>query len=303
MHPPPVLSSLESKAAHLAQIIAAWRAGRPSDRPLVVGINGPQGSGKSSLADALERHLPSHHGLHAVALSLDDYYWPFEEQSRLLARLDSPLYRHRGNAGTHDLAMLARLLAHITANPNTPASELHIPQYDKLARGGEGDRKPAREWPRRLGGPIAVVLLEGWMLGYCHVSEEFLHAAVSEHVELRHLRQLNSMLRPYETVWGLVGAWILLRAPDLSVVYRWRLEQEAESRLCLAMPPPQPSRTSSFVDQFIPAYSLHYPALPDSLRRRYPARPILTVALDAQRGFVCPGDEPARKDPTSIYCL
>ena len=44
-------------------------------------------------------------------------------------------------------------------------AEFNVPRYDKSLFGGAGDRAPASQWPR-VSGPLDLVILEGWMLGY-----------------------------------------------------------------------------------------------------------------------------------------
>lgn len=77
---------------------------------------------------------------------------------------DNPLLQVRGNALTHDLELGTATLQDLAAaGPDSPPALL--PRYDKSAHRGRGDRAPEHAWPR-LTGPVDVVLLEGWMLGF-----------------------------------------------------------------------------------------------------------------------------------------
>ena len=57
---------------HLSSDVLELR--RELSRPVVIGLNGGQGSGKSTLSLFLIEWLVREHGLSAVCLSLDDLY-------------------------------------------------------------------------------------------------------------------------------------------------------------------------------------------------------------------------------------
>ena len=69
----------------------------------VVGINGAQGTGKSTLAKLLQR-LISADGFNVVNLSIDEFYYAGKKREAL-SRSIHPLLRSRGVPGTHDVAL------------------------------------------------------------------------------------------------------------------------------------------------------------------------------------------------------
>lgn len=72
-------------------------------KPLVVGIQAPQGFGKSTLCAAVEKEFYSGDAKYpgVVALSLDDFYKTHAELTDLYKKLgNSKLFEYRGNAGT-----------------------------------------------------------------------------------------------------------------------------------------------------------------------------------------------------------
>ena len=73
--------------------LAAWMAQRRgAQRCPIFGINGAQGSGKSTAARFLQGELSAVHGLRAVALSLDDFYLPrAARHARAQHRLDADM--------------------------------------------------------------------------------------------------------------------------------------------------------------------------------------------------------------------
>src|SRR5579885_29908 len=90
----------------VAERIAATR--RALGRPIVAGLCGTQGSGKSTMA-AFLKLLIEQHGLTAAVLSIDDLYLTLPERQALAAEVH-PLLRTRGVPGTHDVGLGLALL-------------------------------------------------------------------------------------------------------------------------------------------------------------------------------------------------
>ena len=123
-------------------------------RPLLVGVNGSQGSGKSTLCAFLCDWLASEHAARAVSLSLDDFYLTRGERQQLAADVH-PLLVTRGVPGTHDMDLLASTLRALLAGDSA-----RVPRFDKAV----DDRVPDDQWETVAGG-VDLVFLEGWCLG------------------------------------------------------------------------------------------------------------------------------------------
>jgi len=122
-------------------------------KPSLVGLNGAQGAGKSTLAKLIAADL-DRGGLHSVLLSLDDFYLTKAEREQL-AREVHPMCGTRGVPGTHDVALLETTLAALA-----DGGETTLPRFDKLA----DDRLPRDQWPT-FSGRADAILLEGWCVG------------------------------------------------------------------------------------------------------------------------------------------
>ncbi|MCG7815216.1 kinase, partial [Alteromonas sp. MCA-1] len=71
-------------------------------QPFIVGINGSQGSGKSTLTSFIESFLTSVHNKKVVSLSIDDFYYDQSQRNALAIKVH-PLLATRGVPGTHDI--------------------------------------------------------------------------------------------------------------------------------------------------------------------------------------------------------
>jgi D-glycerate 3-kinase len=205
----------------LDQIVSAReRCGRP----VVIGLCGAQGSGKSTTAGRLAARLEVD-GYTTAVLSIDDFYLTRSERVALAASVH-PLLATRGVPGTHDVKLLMRtLLSLIEAGA---ADTVSIPKFDK----SRDDRVPETDWTRRRG-PVEVVLLEGWCVGARPQAEDALTSPVNaleleEDADGRWRRYVNQRLETdYADLFRLLDLRILLRSPDFETVYSWRAQQEA----------------------------------------------------------------------------
>ena len=196
-------------------------------RSLLVGVNGSQGSGKSTLCDYLRAALEQEHGLTAIALSLDDFYLTRDERSAL-ARSVHPLLRTRGVPGTHDMRLLGDILSALAG----PArSSLAVPRFDKAS----DDRAPEARWTR-VKTPLRVVLLEGWCLGAHAVPDPALDVPINELEASEDARGVwrrysnRALAAHFEPLYERIGFWVMLAAPGFEQVPGWRREQEAKLR-------------------------------------------------------------------------
>ncbi|MCK5480405.1 MAG: kinase [Gammaproteobacteria bacterium] len=197
---------------------------KQAGRPLLIGINGSQGSGKSTLSEYLRLTLQWDWNLRAVVLSLDDVYHT-KSRRALLARQIHPLLATRGVPGTHDMELAEATLQKLL-QPGA-AAEVRIPRFDKAT----DDRKPESEWDTLIT-PVDVVILEGWCLGIPPQQEADLLQPVNE-LEAREdpqgiwRRYVNQAIEcDYLPLYRQVQQWLMLRAPSFDCVFNWRMEQE-----------------------------------------------------------------------------
>jgi D-glycerate 3-kinase len=225
----------------------------------VLGVSGAQGSGKSTLAAQLVDALALE-GRRALAISIDDFYLPRAAQVALAeANPASPYLEHRGYPGTHDVALGARTLDALRALG--VGESMRVPRYDKGAFGGRGDRLPEAEWSL-VRGPLELVVLEGWMLGFTPVPDEELDDP--------HLLAPNHALVDYAAWHSRLDALVHLDLQRLEDVVAFRVEAERRRRES-GQARPSPARDAGhalsdeeaedYVRRFLIAYRTWVPGL------------------------------------------
>jgi len=191
---------------------------------MLLGINGAQGTGKSTLADFLKLGLESLHAWRVAVLSIDDFYLTKAER-RQLGDDVHPLLTTRGVPGTHDVDMLLNCLERLKALGKD--EQCILPRFDKAI----DDRADESTWPE-ISGPIDMVVLEGWCVGSAAQPDSELAADVNdlernEDTSGRWRKFANDHLKSaYAELFGQLDALVFLRAPSFEAIFRWRLEQE-----------------------------------------------------------------------------
>jgi D-glycerate 3-kinase len=190
--------------------------------PLFVGINGCQGSGKSTLSEFIHDYIQHNTDLKVAVLSLDDFY--FSQQVRSdLANDVHPLLKTRGVPGTHDTQHIQKIFTQLKQSDNTFA----LPRFNKAT----DNPFPIEEWPQ-ISEAVDIVLFEGWCWGVPAQDEQQLLAPVNALEELSdndatwrtYVNQ--SLIKHYQPLYEQMNFWVLLKAPSFDSVYKWRLEQE-----------------------------------------------------------------------------
>lgn len=234
--------------SQLAQDIANWHSipNFPNDkiRPLIVGILGGQGTGKSTLANLLAQILKDKFGLNAVCLSLDDLYLPYADRLQLQAQDSRMVWR--GPPGTHEIYLGLELLQQIRAQ-RFPA---FIPQFDKSLQNGAGDRTTPLEIQA-----ADIVLFEGWFIGCRPVSPFQIDQAPPSVVADRDFAEdMNCALHEYQVLWAEIDRLIVLNPTDYRLSIQWRQEAEAKLRS-----PQNPGMSDAEIVEFVEYFwkSLH----------------------------------------------
>lgn len=252
-------------SAILARIETARAA--PHRRPLVVGISGAQGSGKTTLVAELSARLDAV-GVKVARLSLDDLYKTRAERQKLAEQVH-PLLATRGVPGTHDVTLGLDLIAALERGEAAP-----LPRFAKAV----DDRLCEADWTLAPAG-TQVLLLEGWCLGARPQSD--LQAPVNaleadEDPQAIWRSYTNAALSSdYQALFARIDLLVLLAAPGWEVVAKWREQQEAELRERGGAAVMSPAEVARFIQ--------HYERLTRWILAEMPGRADLVVRLGRDR--------------------
>ncbi|MFB2975507.1 glycerate kinase [Microseira sp. BLCC-F43] len=213
----------------LAMQLASHR--QQLERPLIQGILGGQGTGKTTLAAILTLIL-GHLGYRTLSLSLDDLYKTYPE--RLALQQEDPRLIWRGPPGTHDIDLGIKVLDQLRRGQENPnlQSEIYnlksiaVPRFDKSAWGGAGDRAQPE-----IVENIDIVLFEGWFVGVRPIDPSAFDNAPPPIVtadDRRFARDANAKLQDYLPLWQRLDSLILLLPTDYRLSQQWRRQAEQQ---------------------------------------------------------------------------
>ena len=211
--------------------LSQYLTSKQKDKPLVIGINGSQGSGKSTLTKILSAILKHGFNKKVVSFSIDDLY-KSKDQRRELASKIHPLLETRGVPGTHDAELGISILNHLLTKKLTT---LLIPVFDKSI----DDRLPESGW-NRVNGPCDIVIFEGWCVGSLPQEEKLLYTPINklEELEDEHgvwRNYVNKNLKNvYAELFSLINIQLMLKVPDFEEVVEWRKLQEEKLKTSIA---------------------------------------------------------------------
>ena len=195
-----------------------WLGNRP-----VIGLNGPVGAGKSTLARQLQQRAAEADLKLAVA-SIDDAYLPW--QARLEAMAGNPFGVSRVPPGSHQPQAL---LEPIRAWRGNAEGQLQLPRFDKTLRQGVGDRVAG--WS----GDADALLLEGWLVGCQPIADLASSQRPAPYRDLNAAEQAwmlrcNKALEAYQPLWAALDRLVMLWPLRWSHPLRWRIQAEARQR-------------------------------------------------------------------------
>jgi D-glycerate 3-kinase len=227
-----------------------------NDSPLIIGIQGHQGCGKSTFCEIMKYIMIQQH-ISTMSLSIDDLYLPYEKLQQL--KQSNSLFKYRGPPGTHDIELGNNIIRNVYNNQ----FNYELPQYDKKLKNGLGDRCEKGIMIYR---PIDILFLEGWFLG----------AEAIDH-KINDLQEVvNENLKQYTYLWDSCKEWIILRPVDFNYSRIWRIEAERVNKQGLSE-----ETITDFVNYF-------WEALPPHIYFNYLSKDkkiLLVTVLDDKRNI------------------
>lgn len=190
-------------------------------KPYFVGINGSQGSGKSTLSAFIQSYLQQTYALKVVVMSLDDFYFS-QVDRHIIAQDVHPLFETRGVPGTHNMSQAKGVLNALKSQQKTI-----IPRFNKATDNPHNQA----DWTK-VPGPVDIVLFEGWCWGVEPQTAQQLIKPINDferqedsQSEWRNHSNLQLTLH-HKPLYQMMDKWIMLKAPSFADIFNWRLEQE-----------------------------------------------------------------------------
>lgn len=259
--------TLDIVHAAMAAALPAFR-----DRPMVIGLCGAQGSGKSTVSEGLASRMRED-GIGTAILSIDDLYLTKAERAALAAEVH-PLFATRGVPGTHDVGMGLDIFTMLDSGIATP-----LPAFDKAI----DDRAPEAGW-RTAPADTRLIVFEGWCVGARAQSASALEIPVNalerdEDPDGVWRGFVNDALAgAYQRLFERIDYQILLAAPGFEIVEAWRTQQEHDLRARSAADAP-----GLLSDAAIRRFIQHYERLTRHILDEMPGRADLVIDIDANR--------------------
>ncbi len=200
-----------------------------SNKKIIIGLTGSQGSGKTTFAQFLKIILEKKYNLKTIIISIDDIYKTKKDRISFSKKI-SNLFLTRGVPGTHDVQYLVNFFKNLN---NTKKNRLFsIPKFDKSI----DDRMPKKYW-HHIKNNFDVIIFEGWCVG---ARPEYSHKNlvkpinVLEKVEDKNLKwrkKVNFLLKnDYKKLFSYINFFIYLKVPSFKKVFLWRNLQELKLR-------------------------------------------------------------------------
>ena len=204
--------------------ICFWISKKASKKkPLIIGLAGGQGIGKTTITSIITIILKKYFKLNAFKISIDDFY-KTRKQRILLSKNKHPLLMTRGVPGTHDINIILNFFRKIKVKK---FKSLKLPKFNKAV----DERYKQNLWYKIKSKPD-VVIFEGWCVGAKSQNFRQLRKPINSleriHDQTFKWRQyVNYQLETkYKKLFNQLDGLLYLRAKNFSLLRRWRLKQE-----------------------------------------------------------------------------
>ncbi|MGD8931153.1 MAG: hypothetical protein PVI52_01190 [Chromatiales bacterium] len=229
--------SLEQELWHIYLPFAQWiirRASRVRHErtgAYILGINGAQGSGKTTINHILQLILRAGFHCKVVGFSIDDLYDTYPQRLQKGRQISPILARVRG-PGTHDLDLGIEILDRLIEGKAT-----RIPRFDKSLAHNQGDRVSESAW-LEVSEAQDIVLFEGWNVGEAPFSagghdqpfEKLRDGEGFRNWRDYYMAALEDNERGYAALFNRLDDLVMIRIHDFGEVYKNREQAEAKLR-------------------------------------------------------------------------
>ena len=204
--------------------VSFWIAKKANKKkPLIIGLAGGQGSGKTTISSILTLILKKYFMLNVFKFSIDDFYKTRKDR-KLLSKNKHPLLMTRGVPGTHDIDLILKLFKKVKSKN---FKGLEVPKFNKAI----DDRCKKGLWYKLKSKPD-VIIFEGWCVGAKAQKNKQLEKPINslERVYDQGIKwrsHVNNQLKTkYKILFKQLDGLLYLKAKNFSILRQWRLKQE-----------------------------------------------------------------------------
>jgi len=261
--------------------LSAILVSKQKGSPLIVGINGSQGAGKSTLAKIISRILEQGFNKNVTSFSIDDLY-KSQKQRKLLAKTVHPLLSTRGVPGTHDVDLGISIFKQLL---NKKSTQCKIPVFDKST----DDCRPESQW-KQINDNSEIILFEGWCVGSVAQSEAQLKSPVNEleshhDTDARWRSFVNKQLEgPYAELFSFIDILIMLEIPNFNNIYEWRKLQERKLQEQKLRNNTSTTKNALMTERELKQFIMHFERITRHTLEEMPSRCDILLQLDNSHG-------------------
>jgi len=204
--------------------VSFWIAKKVDKKqPLIIGLAGGQGSGKTTVSSILTLILKKYFKLNVFKVSIDDFYKTRKDR-KLLSKSKHPLLMTRGVPGTHDIDLILSFFKKIKEKN---FKSLKIPTFNKAI----DNRSPKILWYKIKSKPD-VIIFEGWCVGARAQTATQLKKSINSlekvHDQSNKWRTYvnNHLKNKYKILFNQLDGLLYLKAKNFNLLKEWRLKQE-----------------------------------------------------------------------------
>ena len=192
-------------------------------KPLILGLSGGQGIGKTTISSIITLILKKYFKLNIFKISIDDFYKTRKERFLLSKKIHS-LLMTRGVPGTHDINIMLNFFKRVKKNN---FKSLKLPKFDKAI----DDRCKKSSWYTIKKRPD-IIIFEGWCVGARSQKNSILKKPVnslekSNDQNLFWRKYVNDQLKKkYKKLFSYLDCLLYMKAKNFSLLQKGRLKQE-----------------------------------------------------------------------------
>ena len=204
--------------------ISFWIASKAKNKkPLVIGLGGGQGAGKTTITSIISIILKKYFKLNVFNISIDDFYKTKKERI-LLSKKIHPSLITRGVPGTHDMNLMLNFFNRVKVKK---FRALKLPKFNKA----NDERFNKKLWYSIKKRPD-IIIFEGWCVGAKAEKNNSLKKPIN-HLEKLEDKNLiwrsfvNQQLKSkYKKLYRHLNCLLYLKAKNFNLLQKWRIKQE-----------------------------------------------------------------------------